>query len=49
MIAEVVLDEGQIERRKAGKVTIGIEDELRNLGPEALHDMGEHGRVGERQ
>src|SRR5688572_29114595 len=41
MVAYAVPDDGQAECRKAGKVTIGIENELRNLWPEAPDDMRE--------
>ena len=47
--ADPVRDDRQAECRKTGKVTIGIEDEIGNLGSQAIHDMRKQGRTGERQ
>ena len=49
LAAEAVLDDGQAEGCKPAHVSIGVEHEIGDLGPQALDDMSKHWLTGERQ
>jgi hypothetical protein len=41
IIAEAILDDWQTECRKAGRIAIGTDDQVQDLGPQALDNMSE--------
>jgi hypothetical protein len=49
LAAEAVNDDRQAEGGKPAHVTIGVEDEIGDLGPQAVDDVGEHWLTGERK
>ena len=49
LAAEAILDDWQAKCRKPSHVAIGIDDEVRDLGPQTIDDVSEHRLAGERQ
>ncbi len=49
MAGDAVRHHGEAEGREARQIAIGDNDEVRDLRPEALHDVGEDGASRERQ
>jgi hypothetical protein len=41
IFAEAILDDWQTECRKVGRIAIGTDDQVRDLGPQALDNMSE--------
>jgi hypothetical protein len=41
IVAEAILDDWQTECRKVGRIAIGTDDQVRDLGPQTLDNMSE--------
>ena len=49
IVTEPILDDRQAEYGKAGRVAIGADDQIQDLRPQALDDVGEKRSSSERQ